>query len=90
MDGYGVPAELQNLTWPIVFSCLFVFGAVTLVITARKTMKSYKDANDAMSADAVKHLIVGGAIASVLLIPGFFFGLVRMVAGMLGGFGLGS
>lgn len=90
MDDYYVPEQVHNIGWSIVFTALFIFGALTVIYTARKTSKGYNESGDSWSSKTIMHAVVGFGISAILLVPGYFFGLLRIVGSLFGSFGVGS
>jgi hypothetical protein len=87
--GAGVPPVIQGAVWTIVASALFVFGGICLIVTASKTVESYKNSNDSWSASTIRHLVMGGAISALLLFGGIY-GVVKLMGSVNQGFGLAS
>ncbi|SHU29566.1 Uncharacterised protein [Mycobacteroides abscessus subsp. abscessus] len=86
--GAGVPPFIQSIVWSVVLTGLFVIGGLAVLVTASKTVKSFKDDNDSLSAKALQTLVIGSIISAAFLLGGSI-GMIAFGGKILQGFGIG-
>jgi hypothetical protein len=69
----------------VVFFCV---GIALACVTAVRTLKEYKNANDSWSGGALRVLAFGGVLTAVFLGPSVY-GCIRFGGGLLGQMGIG-
>lgn len=66
------PAIVQNLGWAVLGLIFFAVGIGIGAVTAGRTMHHFKQAQDSMSVEAWKSLLVGAMLAAIFLTPSIY------------------
>ncbi|MCA2249730.1 hypothetical protein JF729_18295 [Mycobacterium intracellulare] len=66
------PAIMQNLGWAVLGVVFFAVGIAIAAVTAGRTMQHFKQAQDSMSMEAWKSLLVGATLAAIFLTPSIY------------------
>lgn len=81
-------ATATNLMWSFVGLVLVLAGGAVIVVTAAKTVSSFRRHGDTASAETWKILINGLGISAILIGPGAF-AIIRTLGKVAADFGFG-
>jgi hypothetical protein len=84
----GPPPILQNLGFGFLGIVFFCVGIALACVTAVRTLKEYKNANDSWSGGALRVLLFGSVLTAVFLGPSVY-GFIRFGGGLVGQMGIG-